>query len=42
MKKKLKALFDDLVRRFKEEITDLKRYQPLRSLIEDVFVLLIV
>ena len=36
-RKRLKAFFNNLVRRFKEEITNWKKYQPLRSLIEDVF-----
>ena len=36
-RKRLKAFFNNLVRRFKEEITNWEKYQPLRSLIEDVF-----
>ncbi|MDY6866194.1 MAG: hypothetical protein SVY15_09550 [Halobacteriota archaeon] len=30
-----------MVRRFKEEIANWEKYQPLRSLIEDVFVFLV-
>ena len=36
-RKRLKAFFNNLVRRFKEEITNWEKYQPLRGLIEDVF-----
>lgn len=36
-RERLKAFFNDLIRIFKEEITNWEKFRPLRSLIEDVF-----